>query len=77
MDSLDDAPAPNTFKISYKYFLIYLCTAFISILVTVLQVMYSQSSRNYIYLTACCIYGPLHFIAALLALSISKFRPKI
>lgn len=73
MDSLDDAPAPNTFKISYKYFLIYLCTAFISILVTVLQVMYSQSSRNYIYLTACCIYGPLHFIAALLALSISEF----
>ena len=73
MDSIDDVPAPNTYRISYKYFLIYLCTAIISILVTVIQVIYSQTSRNLIYLAECCIYGPLHFIAALLALSISIF----
>ena len=73
MDEIDaEATETNKYNIEFKYFLIFLCTAFFSIVVTVVQIMLSYTSSNYIYIAACSVYGPLHFLASVLALSISR-----
>ena len=56
-----------------RYFIIYFLIGVLSIIVTVLQIIFTISSNNIIYFVACIMFGPLHLTATVIALLMSNY----
>lgn len=59
-------------KIGIRYFLLFMLNGFLNVILTVVQIIYTSKTENFIYFIGCFMFGPLHIIAVLLAVSISK-----
>lgn len=60
-------------KIGIKFFLLFMLNGFLNVIITVIQIIYTSKTQNVIYLIGCFMFGPLHVIAVLLAVSISIY----
>ena len=59
-------------RIGIKFFLLFMLNGFLNVIITVIQIIYTSKTRNLIYFVGCFMFGPLHILAVLLAVSISK-----
>ena len=60
-------------RFDLKYNLLFLVIGIISFFQTILQIIFSINSNNFIYFVACFLFGPFQLLATLLLLLISKF----
>jgi hypothetical protein len=60
--------------IGIRYFLLFMLNGFLNVIITVLQIIYTSKTRNFIYFFGCSMFGPFHITAVMLAVSISIIR---
>ena len=60
--------------IGIRYFLLFMLNGFLNVIITVLQIIYTSKTRNFIYFFGCSMFGPFHITAVMLAVSISIKR---
>lgn len=58
-------------RFDLKYNMIFLSIGLISFFQTVLQIIFSINSNNFVYFAACFMFGPFQLLATLLLLLIS------
>ncbi len=58
----------KNFQIGYRHYFIFIIITLISIVQTILQIIYSIRIESYIYFFACITFGPFHLIAVILAI---------
>ena len=61
-------------KIGLRFFLLFMLNGFLNVILTVIQVIYTSKTENLIYFLGCFMFGPLHILAVLLAVSISNYN---
>ena len=61
-------------KIGIRFFLLFMLNGFLNVILTVIQIIYTSKTENLIYFFGCFMFGPLHIIAVLLAVSISNYN---
>jgi hypothetical protein len=76
MDSTEQIFKRDSFKylrFDLKYNILFMFIGVLSFFQTVLQIIFSINSNNFIYFAACFLFGPFQLFATLLLLLISEY----